>query len=138
MNNLEQATNALNSSDFTCVIVSEENTITSNKKGVAPLLELLEQGYNLKDYSAADKVVGNGAAFLYVLLEIKELYAKVISKVAYNTLLKYGISVTYGEQVEAIRNRDNTGFCPIETAVIGASNPKEALIKIKEKLNSMK
>ena len=91
----------------------------------------------MHEYSAADKVVGNGAAFLYVLLKIKEVHANIISKSACMTLKNNNIPVTYDTLVEAIRNRDNTGFCPIEEAVAGISSPDDALVAIRNKLKSL-
>lgn len=117
MNNLERAENLLKSSDFTCVCCNDTETLTSHKRGVAPLLEWFDSGISLKEFSAADKVIGKGAAFLYVLLDIKEIYTNIISKSALETLENHHISVTYVTLVNSIRNRDNTGFCPIETAV---------------------
>lgn len=137
MSNLEKAKELLNSSDFTCVCCSNEDTLTSHKRGVAPLLEWIDEGISLKEYSAADKVVGNGAAFLYVLLEVKELHANVISKAALETLQSSNISVTYNILTEAIRNRDNTGFCPIEMAVSGITSPDEALSAIRSRLKEI-
>lgn len=137
MNNLERAKELLKSSESTCVCCSDEETLISKKRGVAPLLEWLDEGKNLKEYSAADKVVGNGAAFLYILLEVKELHANVISKSALETLNRYQIAITYDILTEAIRNRENTGFCPIETAVSGITSPDKALTAIRSRLNQM-
>lgn len=137
MNNLERAKELLKSSESTCVCCSDEETLISKKRGVAPLIEWLDEGKNLKEYSAADKVVGNGAAFLYILLEVKELYANVISKSALETLNRYQIAITYDILTEAIRNRENTGFCPIETAVVGITSPDKALNAIRSRLNKM-
>ena len=136
-NNLEKAKELLKNSGITCVFCSDTEIVTSQKRGVAPLLTWLDSGKNLKAYSVADKVVGNGAAFLYVLLEVKELYANVISKSALETLKKYQISVNYNIITEAIRNRDNTGLCPIETAVADIAAPDKALIAIRNKLEEM-
>lgn len=138
MNNLEKAKKLLNSSDFTCVCCNGEEIIISRKRGVAPLLEWLDGGKCFKEYSVADKVVGNGAAFLYILLEVKELHANVISRIALETLQQHDIPVNYDVLTEAIRNRDNTGFCPIETAVFGITSPDKALVAIRNKLNDMK
>lgn len=137
MNNLERAKELLKSSESTCVCCSDEETLISKKRGVAPLIEWLDEGKNLKEYSAADKVVGNGAAFLYILLEVKELHANVISKSALETLNRYQIAITYDILTEAIRNRENTGFCPIETAVSGITSPDKALTAIRSRLNKM-
>lgn len=138
MSNLERAKELLDNSDYTCVICSDAETLTSQKRGVAPLLHWLDDGKSLKGYSAADKVAGNGTAFLYVLLGVKELYADVISKIALETLTQHQISVTYGVLTEAIHNRDNTGFCPIESAVAGIISPEMALTAIRNKLKEMK
>lgn len=138
MSNLERAKEILSEGGYTCVICSDGDTQTSTLRGVAPLLKWLDEGRNLSEYSAADKVVGKGAAYLYILLEIKELYAHIISRPAYDTLKKYSIPVTYTSMTEAVRNRDNTGFCPIETAVMDIGNPKDALTAIKRKIEDMK
>ena len=134
MNNLERAENLLKNSDFTCVCCNDTETLTSRKRGVAPLLEWLDSGISLKEFSAVDKVIGKGAAFLYIMLKIKELHANVISRSALEILTKYHIPVTYDVLTEAIRNRDKTGFCPIETAVSDISDPQKALFVIRETL----
>ena len=72
MNDLERAENLLKSSDFTCVCCNDTETLTSRKRGVAPLLEWLDSGISLKEFSAADKVIGKGAAFLYVILDARK------------------------------------------------------------------
>jgi hypothetical protein len=87
---------------------------------------------------AADKVIGKGAAFLYVLLDIKEVYANVISRRALETLENNNIYVKYKMLAEAILNRDNTGFCPIETAVCGISEPDAALAEIRKTIKRLK
>ena len=138
MSDLEKAKGLLEKSDLTCVICSDEETLTSQKRGVAPLLDWLDEGKDLSGYSAADKVVGNGAAFLYVLLGVKELYAGVISKSALETLSRHKISVSYDILTEAIRNRDNTGYCPIESAVAGITSPEAALTAIRNRLKELK
>ena len=137
MNNLERAENLMKNSDFTCVCCNDTETLTSYKRGVAPLLEWLDNSINLKEFSAADKVIGKGAAFLYVLLDVKEIYTNVISKSALEILENYHIPITYETLVEAIRNRNNTGFCPIETAVSEITDPQKALCVIRETLEKI-
>jgi hypothetical protein len=122
----------------TCAAADGSTLLTSEKRGVAPLLGWLEQGYHLSDFTAADKVVGKGAAFLYLLLGVKYLYAGVISRPALELLKKNGVFVTYSTCVAAIRNRDNTGFCPIESAVLDCDSPEQALIKIQKRLQELR
>lgn len=137
MNNLKRAKELLKSCNYTCVCCSDKETLTSKKHGVAPLLSWFEKGRDLHEYSAADKVVGKGAAFLYIMLKIKELHVNVISRSALEILTKYHIPVNYDALTEAIRNRDNTGFCPIETAVSKISDPETAISVIREILKQI-
>ncbi len=138
MNNLEKAKSIMSGSEYTCVICSDTDVHTSKLRGVAPLIKWLDSGMNLASYSAADKVIGNGAAFLYVLLNVRKVYAEVISISAYKTLTDNNISVQYDVMTEIIRNRSNTGQCPIEAAVSGITEPSEALSAIRNKLKELK
>ena len=126
---------------FTCAIFEGEKVLKSEKRGVAPLLEWLESGLSGKDFygfSAVDKVVGKAAAFLYVLLGVKELYAFVLSDEAEKVLIAHGIAVGYQEKVPAIRNRTNTGFCPMEQAVWDIDEPNAARLAILQTLEKLR
>lgn len=123
----------LYSADYTCVLYDGNNYHTNKKRGVAPLLEWLDDENDYSVFSAADKVIGRGAAFLYLLMGIKSIYVKVISQPSLDLLTENGVSVEYDQLVPAIRNRDNTGFCPIESAVTGIDNPQDALVRIRKR-----
>lgn len=134
----QHARELLDSGDFTCVFVCGEKVITSKTRGVKPLLNLYESGQDFSSFSAADKVVGNGAAWLYTLLKVKRLYTRIISSQAKTTLEKFNIVLDYDELVPAIFNHDQTGFCPIETAVEKCATQEDALSAIKLKLQNMR
>lgn len=136
-NQFEKAISLLNENDYTCVVVKDEDILFSRDRGVKPLLVWIEEDKDLTGFSAADKVVGKGAAMLYVLLNIKELYASVISKSAYDFLKNNDIEVRYENLVERITNRTKTGFCPIEEVVMDIEDPKVALVAIKDRLKSL-
>ncbi len=126
MNNIETAKNILDKHGYTCVAIKGDIIYTSTDRGVKPLLDWLDSNTDLADAVVSDKVVGKAAAFLYVLLQVNQVYAHIISKPAYEVLQKNSIKVSYGELVDSIRNRDNTGFCPMETAVWEIDDPKTA------------
>ena len=121
----------------TCALVGEGKTLTSAKRGVAPLLAWLENKENCEGLFAADKVVGRAAAFLYVLLGVDEVYALVISESAEQVFQQFGIAYTYNEKVAAIRNRAGDGFCPMEQAVLHIEEPSKALSAIKRRLSEL-
>lgn len=128
----------LEDGNYTCVLCCDKEIFTSEKRGVAPLIDFLESGKDFSGFSAADRVVGNGAAFLYVLLGVKEVYAGVLSRAAKATLENSGISVTCGTLTDFIINRSKSGICPIEQAVSGIKNPSDALCAIKAELSALK
>lgn len=134
MTDLEKAVQLLGEGKYTCVMCIGGKTFQSDKRGVAPLLGWLDSEYDFSGAAAADKVVGNAAAYLYVLMKVKCVHAVIISEPALSTFEKYGVAVTYDKLVKAIVNRTKDGFCPMEQAVSAASNPEEALSLIRDKI----
>ena len=134
---LEYAKKMLEAGDYSCVLCRDGATFTATARGVAPLLAFLDSKISFRDFSAADKVVGAGAAYLYVLLGVKELYAAVISENAKKVAEDHGILLYADETSAYIRNRSGDGICPIEQAVADASSPVDALNKIRAKLRQL-
>lgn len=119
---------------YTCVLTDGINTYTSHQRGVRPLLELLDWKTDLQNFCAADKVVGRAAAMIYCLMGIRALRAGVISEGALGVLRRHGIETSYERLVPGIRNRTDTGLCPMEQATAGIDDPQEALGAIRQKL----
>ena len=129
-NDLQSARQKLQDGAYTCVVLSGGEEYNSHERGVKPLLLLLKSGRDFSGAVAADKTVGAGAAHLYVLLGVRELWANVISGSALRVLADNRIEVFYGECVPHIINRQGDGICPIETAVAGAQSSEEAYERI--------
>lgn len=132
-NNLLKAREILQTGDYTCVVCREDTVYTTTLRGVAPLLDWLDDGANLAGFSAADRVVGRGAAFLYCLLKVNAVYARVMSHPAAEVLRAYGIEAYADTFVEGIINRTGSGPCPFEAAVMDIHNAQEALTAIRNK-----
>ena len=137
MNHLITAWNLLESGNYTCVVCKEDTIYTTTHRGVAPLLNWLDEGTDLTGFSAADRVVGRGAAFLYCLLGIKEVRARVMSYPAMEVLRAYGIRAEADTFVDNIINRAGTGPCPFEAAVMHIQKADEALVAIRAKRRQM-
>ena len=133
----ERAWGLLQEEGYTCVLCGNDQIYTSRLRGVTPLLSWLDEGLDLQGFSAADKVVGKAAAFLYVMLGVKEVYAQVMSTPAKAVLEAHHIPNGCEAEVAAIRNRTNTGFCPMETTVWEITDPLEALAAIRRKWNEL-
>ena len=136
-NNLTKARAILETGDYTCVVCRGDAVLTATERGVKPLLNWLESGQDLLGWSAADRVVGRATAFLYCLLGVKEVYARVMSHPAAEVLKAAGIAAEAGQLVDGIINRRGTGPCPFEAAVLDIQDPNEALTAIRRKMEQM-
>lgn len=137
MKQLEKAKERLMSGGYTCVLCQGERIYTSTRRGVKPLVDWLESNRDFNGFFAADKVVGKGAAYLYVLLGVQGVYAQVISKPALQVLNRYGIYTGYETLVDAIINRQGNGICPFEQAVLKIDRPTAAYEAIRQKMQEM-
>lgn len=133
----EKARRLLEESNSTLVLCSADETITSFERGVRGLLKLADEKKDLSGFCAADKAVGKGAAVLFVLLGVKEVFTAVISESAKNLLSQNGVTVFASQTVEVILNRKGDGVCPIEQALGGTDEPESALGIIRETLRSI-
>ena len=136
-NNTLKAKNILLENGYTCVLCCDNEEYHSNLRGVKPLLDFLESGKDFSGFVAADKTVGAGAAHLYALLSVKEVWANIISDAGKKVLLENNITVFCETQVPYIINRKGDGMCPIETAVKDITSSQKALKVIKQTLKTL-
>lgn len=136
-NNLQKAKEILLDGNYTCVLYDGTNEHHSTQKGVRPLIDFLNSKIDFSGYFAADKVVGAGAAHLYVLLHVESVWANIISTAAKEILNRNNISVFFEKEVPYIINRTGDGMCPIEACVNGITNSNTALAAIKQRLTEL-
>ncbi len=128
---LKQAKERMEAGGHTAVACREGVFYTADERGVRPLLAWLDGGVDLSGGVAADRVVGRAAAFLYVLLGVRAVWAGILSRPAQEVFEQNGIEADCGVLVDAIRDRAGTGFCPMETAVRDISDPERALAAVR-------
>ncbi len=100
----------------------------SHDAGIKPMYLAYTQGFDFTGAAGADKVVGLGAAAFWAAMHIGRLHAVVISDPALDFLIENGTDVTYDTLVPKIKNREGTGFCPVETLAL-ASDSFEDFVK---------
>ncbi len=120
---------------YTCAIVRGETEFLSRERGILPLLRAAEQ--DLAGCSAADTIVGRAAAFLYLYLGARSVYASVMSEPARELLLAHGVACGCGRLAERIVNRAGDGPCPMDRAVAEAQTPAEAYARLSEAAKRM-
>lgn len=134
---LSKACSLMAAGSYTCVVCRGETVYTATERGVKPLLNWVDSALDLQQFSAADRVVGRATAFLYVLLGVKEVYSRVMSRPAAEVLKANGIRIQTDIMVDGIINRKGTGPCPFESAVMEITDPAKALDAIRCKLAQM-
>lgn len=136
MTDWENAKNALETG-CTCAACKGSTLLRSVDRGVKPLLYWLDSGTDLMGYSVADKAVGSAAAMLYCLLGVRRVYGKVMSTGAVAILRAQGIETGWGSLTNSIMNRAKNGLCPMESALMGITDPEEGLEIIRATLKKL-
>ncbi len=132
MTDLEHAMRLLSEDPaLTCVLCCGDALYTSTARGISPMLDFADAGVSLSGFSAADRIVGKAAAMLFVLSNVKDIYAEVTTPAAVELLRAYGIRVSWRTLTDHIVNRDGTGLCPMEEAVRDLSEPKSGEVAIR-------
>ncbi len=131
------ARNLLDSSNANFAYSGENGTIVSDLNGIKRLMKLAAEKHDLSKGFIADRIVGKAAALIMVLLGAKNVYARTLSKPAYEVFVKYGVNFTFTYLVEAIINRTGDDICPMEKTVLGTDEPKKAYELLTEKMKSL-
>lgn len=131
--NLNRAKQLLEEGAALAIVNGGERTF--NERGVKTLLSLQSE---LAGAFVADKVIGKAAAMLIVRGGAAEVYAQVISKPALEVFKNCGVLCLYGELVPNIINRNKTGICPMEQAVLGENDIAKAYDILLEKTGGAK
>ncbi len=134
--NLRKAVGTLKATDKRLVMTDGEFIFSSDERGVTALLDLIEKKeYNLSDFSAADKVIGRGAALLYAKMKIREVHGNIMSKKAKEIFDLYSVPYFYDSLVPHIINRQGDGMCPVEKATENINDCEKAYSVIKDTVN---
>ena len=136
MTDLEQAIAAL--PGHSIALCRGETLITSDLRGIAPMMEFLSRGQDLSGFSAADLVVGKAAAMLFHKAGICAVYAKTLSESGKAYLEAHGIPVEYEVLTPVIRNRKGDGICPMEATVAHLNDREEAFAALSARLAALR
>ncbi|MCQ2449896.1 MAG: DUF1893 domain-containing protein [Clostridia bacterium] len=137
MSDLEKAKDLL-TDGVSCVAVRGEDIKISHQTGIAPFMNYIAQGVDLKGYSVADKIVGKAAALLFVKCGIVSVYAVVLSEAGRDVLQQNGIAVSYGELCDNIINRKGDDICPMEKTVLEVDDPEVAYPLLRQTIERLK
>lgn len=133
MTDEQLARQTLETTGCSCVAVKNGQAAVSDMSGVRPLMMWLEnQPELLRGACVADKIIGKAAALLLLYGGAARIYGDVMSDPAIAILRQNGIPYTFATRVEHIRNRTNTGVCPLEQRVAEQESPTAAYADLKK------
>ena len=132
MTDIELAAEKLDSGRVTFAAAKDGVLITSEKRGIKPLLDLYTGRTDMNGWSCADKVVGKAPAMMYVLLGVSEVFAPVMTKTAKGIMEDAGIKCTSDKLTDVIMRRDGKDLCPMEKTVKDIDDPEEAVTAIQK------
>lgn len=128
----------LHQGNYSCVIEKKGEIRTFSQRGIADLYNLLTTDADfMKGASVADKVIGKAAASLLIIGEIEEIYADMISEAAIDILATRNIKLSYANKVPYIQNRDQTGWCPLESLTKEKDSLDDIFISIEKFIQKM-
>ncbi|HBH13732.1 MAG TPA: DUF1893 domain-containing protein [Clostridiales bacterium] len=132
MSDLDIAKTTLKTEKLSLVIVKNGQIIyKSDKRGIYPLyMAVKENGSRLEGATAADKVIGRGAAQLYRFAKVKSIYAYMISEGTKEVFDESRITYETEITVPFIKNREGTGMCPVETLSYEAKTFEELILSM--------
>lgn len=146
---IEKTKKALSDSGNTfAALVYDEETgnekiYTSAKKGIAPIMDMLEKNRSFfKNAIVADRVIGKAAAMLLLDSGADYIFGEMTSTHALNVLeaaseFNEAFSFETGRIVPYIINRKGDGMCPMEETVLDITDLRLAYDLLKAKLSSI-
>lgn len=125
---LQTAIDLLHAENLTCVICGRKETLKFRLRGIRPMTDTLQNHPEaICGAYIADRIIGKAAAMLAVAGGAAAAYGEVMSEAGLAMLRDHGIETRYGTLTDNIRNRENTGLCPMEQTVQSMDDPQNAL-----------
>lgn len=107
----------------------------SRSRPVGPALRVFDaQPELLKGALVCDTIVGKAAAAIYILGGAAGVYAETMSVAAADFLIANGVDCACETKTEKLLNRQGTGLCPFEQAVLELERPEDCLPVIRATL----
>lgn len=127
---LLKAIRLMNAGSYSFVLCKDNCTLVSKERGIKTLLHWVKNGLNIKDFFAADRIVGQASAYLYVLLGVRAVYSPIMSEAAIYTLARFGIHPYCDQSVSVIDRETDSYISAIDEAVNGIKDAQSALTVI--------
>jgi ferredoxin len=115
------------------VVLARDGRISEKERGsgIAPLMKLLDAG-RLDGAIVFDKVFGRAAAAIAIVGKVRRVNALVMSEGAKELLEGHSVPAAGVKMTPSIRNRRDTGICPMDKAVEKISDPVKMVEELRK------
>jgi hypothetical protein len=128
----------LDSGETFRIYLDEELLFSSEKDRLLPVMEYLDEyGPSEEPVTIFDKVMGNAAALLAVIVKCSAVYSPLGSELAIETLESNGIAYHLNKVVPYIMRPDGKDMCPMEKLSIDKT-PDEFYRVMKKRIEANK
>ena len=111
---------------YTLVLQKDGETIYKDfGRGVGPALRV---------YDTQPELLRDAEAAIYILAGASGVYAETMSAAAVDFLTANGVACACHTKTEKLLNRQGTGLCPFEQAVLELQKPEDCLPVIRQTL----
>lgn len=126
----------LTSDDTLRVYKGDRLLFASNKERLLPLVDYIASYAPFETgVTVFDRVVGNAAALLLSRISCREIHGGLGSRLAAETLDRFGIRYRFTETVPYILNNRREGMCPMEELSLNKT-PEEFYQTLRERLSN--
>lgn len=133
---LNEAIELIKQDEIACALILNGQIIATAKgRGIKPLMEICQSNIDAaKGAILADKIIGRAASFIAIHFGIKAVYGETMSKGAMQLLSEHSVEAAQNILADEIRNRANTGICPMDSAVLNITEVEEAVSRLNEEI----
>lgn len=92
----------------------------------------------LRDAVIVDRIIGRAAATLFADGGAAAVYGRVMTREAMHLLEENGVQTRANTLTDRIINRTGIDICPMEKAILGVSDPDEAIARLREAVSHLR
>ena len=85
-----------------------------------------------------DRIIGRAAATLFADGGAAAVYGRVMTRDAMHVLEEKGTQARANTLTDRIINRAGTDICPMEKAILGVTDPMEAIVRLRDAVSRLR
>lgn len=85
-----------------------------------------------------DRIIGRAAATLFADGGAAAVYGRVMTRDAMHVLEEKGAQARANTLTDRIINRAGTDICPMEKAILGVTDPMEAIVRLRDAVSRLR